>query len=310
MEKFLGIDVGGTNVKMALVNLNGSISSIKKFPTASLGKNNDFVASFTDVISTRLKKHPTVTRVGIGIPGTLSKDRNTIFEVPAIPQLNGVNLMESLKKELPQINFNLENDANAAALGEYYFPRDKIKLPANFIFITMGTGIGGAAIINGAIFGGGDGNGMEVGHVFSRNSTLLENNIGKRGIISLAKTYLLESEDESNLDPELLTSSDLVSAAENGNRLAMEVFDTVGQILGEALVSVIRILDVKTIIIGGGLSSSFNFISHSLNKTIHAHLTPYYLKDLLIKRATLANQAGIIGAASLCFQMDPLLKVK
>lgn len=302
INQYLGIDIGGTNVKMALVNGSGEIANHKKFSTASLKEDGNFVEGLLKIIKSYLKDHPDVEKVGIGVPGTLSKDRSTTLEVPAISQLDGVDLLQRLQEHLPGKKFILENDANAAALGEYFFPKDKVRLPENFIFLTMGTGIGGAAIIDGNIFLGGEGNGMEIGHMLSRESKELEKNIGKQGIINLAKSYLNKSKEKNeSLNKKKLTTSHLVLSAEKGNKLALEVFKTVGQILGEALVSIIRVLDIKTIVIGGGLSDSFNYIIESLKDVLNQHLTPYYTTNLFIKRATLANQAGIIGAASLCF---------
>lgn len=307
-NQFLGIDLGGTNLKIALVDTSGNITKHRKYSTVDLRENGNFTKNILKIIGKYLKAHPHLEKVGIGIPGTLNKKRTTILEVPAIPQLDGINLKKAFCEKFPDIDLFLENDANAAALGEYHFGKDAEKLPDNFIFITMGTGIGGAAIINGKIFSGGDGNGMEVGHIFSRNSSLLENNIGKKGIIKLAKKYLDDLEDQDKYDFENVSSSDLVTAAMKSDPLALSVFKTVGEILGEAMVSVIRILDIKTIIIGGGLSSSFELISDPLNTVLNQHLTPYYTKKILIKRATLGNQAGVIGAASLCFQ--EVLKVE
>ncbi|CAN5256356.1 ROK family glucokinase [soil metagenome] len=305
MENFLGIDIGGTNLKMAIVNSEGSISDLNKVATETLRSQGSFVQNLLPVISSKLDKYPDINKIGIGFPGTLSKDRHTTLELPAIPQLNGVNVMQALKAKFPGKTFHLENDANAAALGEYFFPKDGKKLPDNFIFVTMGTGIGGAAIIDGKIFKGGDGNGMEIGHIFSRNSKLLEKNIGKQGIINMARVFLQDhTGDKKAYDNAELSSGDLVLAAVNGDNIALKVFETVGQILGEALVSIIRVLDIKTIIIGGGLSASFDFIIKSLKEVLNEHLTPYYTKEIFIKRATLANQAGIIGAASLCFQKE------
>lgn len=308
INQFLGIDLGGTNLKVALVDTSGKISKHRKFPTAELREKGNFTKNILKIVGKYLKAHPHIEKVGIGIPGTLNKKRTTVLEVPAIPQLDGVNLKKVFSEKFQERTLFLENDANAAALGEYHFGKDAEKLPENFIFITLGTGIGGATIINGKIFSGGDGNGMEVGHIFSRNSSLLENNIGKKGIINLAKKYLSDLEDQNNYDFENVSPSDLVLAAVNKDPLALAVFKTVGEILGEALVSVIRILDVKTIIIGGGLSSSFDLISDTLHSVLNQNLTPYYTKKIIIKRATLGNQAGVIGAASLCFQ--EVLKVE
>jgi glucokinase len=93
----------------------------------------------------------------------------------------------------------------------------------------------------------------------------------------------------------------LVGAAKSSNKIALEVFSEVGEILGEAIVSTIRILDVTEIYFGGGISAGLPFIQPSMEKTINQYLTPYYLKDLKMNRATLENNAGILGAAALCF---------
>lgn len=93
----------------------------------------------------------------------------------------------------------------------------------------------------------------------------------------------------------------MVAAASEGDDLALKIFDEVGTMLGDGLVSMIRILDITTILIGGGLSASFDYIMPAVTRQLEFWLTPYYLKTLDIKRATLANDAGLLGAASLCF---------
>jgi glucokinase len=93
----------------------------------------------------------------------------------------------------------------------------------------------------------------------------------------------------------------LVAAAAEGDELALQIFAEVGEMLGNALVSMIRILDITTILVGGGLSASFDYIIPAINKQLEYWLTPYYLKTLVIKKATLGNDAGLLGAASLCF---------
>ena len=94
----------------------------------------------------------------------------------------------------------------------------------------------------------------------------------------------------------------LVSAADNGDAIALKVFKRIGILLGEALVSTVRLLDIKTIIVGGGISQSYNLVIEPMKKVLMKNLTPYYTSKLEIKKATLANEAGIVGAASLCFK--------
>ncbi len=97
----------------------------------------------------------------------INRERTTPLEITAIPELDGVPMVDILNKRFPDVEFFLENDANAAALGEFYFVEDMNA--ENYIFITLGTGVGGAAIINKKVFVGGDGNAMEPGHIPSRN---------------------------------------------------------------------------------------------------------------------------------------------
>jgi glucokinase len=98
-----------------------------------------------------------------------------------------------------------------------------------------------------------------------------------------------------------ISTTGLVAAAAAGDELAKQIFQEMGYLLGEGLVSMIRILDITTILIGGGISASFEYILPAINERFAYWLTPYYMKTISIKRATLANDAGLLGAASLCF---------
>lgn len=300
MKKFLGIDIGGTNVKMAAVNRDGKFIDRRKYPTAELNENG-FVPSFVDVVAGYLGDHPEIKKVGIGIPGMLSKNRKTPLEVPAIPQLNNVNLHKILEQTFPEKKFYLENDANAAALGEYHFAENP-DMPETFLFITLGTGVGGAAIINRQIFRGGDGNGMELGHTLSSNGKRLEQNIGKAGIIGIACEMMKSYDGSTRIDTlEGISPKELSTFAAEGDPFAQLLFTEVGNFLGESLVTTIRVLDIKTILIGGGVSAVFEHIKDAMLGPMRKYLTNYYMDSLNIERAVLGNRAGIIGAASLCF---------
>jgi glucokinase len=299
MEKYMGIDVGGTNVKIGIVDREGGMESKVKYSTAKLRQSADFVNGYIEILQKEFTNHPEVKEVGIGIPGTLSADRTRCLEIAAIPALDGIDLQPRLKKAFPDKEFYLENDANVAALGEYYF--SGTKLPENYLFVTLGTGVGSAAIINKKIFIGGDGNGMELGHILSKNGKELEENIGKRGIMQRARKLMSKKKTAlsqyKEFDPKVI-----VKQAQQGDRVSIKVYREVGELLGESLVATIRLLDIKTILIGGGVAASFDFIYDSLMDTLESNLTPYYTKELIIRRAELGNNAGIIGAASLCFK--------
>lgn len=299
MEKYMGIDVGGTNVKIGIVDREGGMESKVKYPTASLRKSKDFVGGYLDILAGEFKKHPDIREVGMGIPGMISADRSTCLEIAAIPEFDGVELKKHLKDRFPDKEFYLENDAAVAALGEYYFSKNHI--PESYLFVTLGTGIGSAAIINKKIFIGGDGNSMELGHILSRNGRELEENIGKVGIMKRA-AQLMQKKKTSLSDLEDLDPKGIVKEAFKGDKVAKKIFREVGEFLGEGLQATIRLLDIKTILIGGGLGAGFDLITEKLHETLEYTLTPYYTKDIVIKRAELGNDAGIIGAASLCFK--------
>lgn len=299
--EYLGIDIGGTNVKMGIVDAEtGNITNFYSHDTGSWRKSGHFVKRLGDAIALQLKENPHVKKGGIGVPGLITRDRKSLIEITAIPEINGVSVIPELEERFKGRNFFLENDANAAALGEYYFGEDGV--PEDYIFVTLGTGVGGAAIIDKQVFKGGGGNAMEPGHMPSKHGRVLERNIGKVELLDLANGMRAEWKGDTTLvDDGNISTTGLVAAAAEEDKLALAIFDEVGAILGDGLVSMVRILDITTILIGGGLSASFEYIMPAVNRQLDYWLTPYYMKTLQIKRATLGNDAGLLGAASLCF---------
>ena len=301
MEQYLGIDIGGTNVKMGIVDAKtGHISNFYSHDTVSWRKSGHFEERLAEAIALQLHDNPSVQKVGIGLPGMLNRARTVPIEITAIPELNNVPLVDFLSDKCPNIVFLLENDANAAALGEFYFGEESID--ENYIFITLGTGVGGAAVLNKKIFTGGNGNAMEPGHIPSVNGKVLERNIGKNELLSMANAMRKEFKGTTILPNDgSITTTGLVAAATKNDELALKIFDNVGDILGVGLANLIPILDINLILVGGGLSASFDFILPAVQRKLDFWLTKYHHNGLTIRRATLANDAGLLGAASLCF---------
>ena len=299
--EYLGIDIGGTNVKMGIVNSEtGQISNFYSHDSVSWRKSGHFEERLGEAIAIQLIEHKNITKVGIGLPGMINLARTTPIEITAIPELNNVPMVEILKKRFPNVDFFLENDANAAALGEFYFGEERIQ--ESYIFITLGTGVGGAAIINKKVFTGGRGNAMEPGHTPSANGKVLERNIGKNDLLEMAEAMRKEFKGDTKLpDDETISTTGLVAAAAEGDVLALQIFDRVGELLGESLCHLIAILDINHILVGGGLSASFDYILPAMKRTFTFWLTKYHAEGLNITKATLGNDAGLLGAASLCF---------
>jgi len=300
-EHFLGVDVGGTHLKIGKVSMNGEIVSFDKEDTSPYRNHpKGFNECFVDVIGKYLSKYPEVHKVGIGLPGLINKERTTTLEIPAIPALDGFNLRGALLSKYPDKIFFLENDASAAAIGEFKFGPSKPS--PNFLFITMGTGIGSAAVIDGKIFKGARGNAMEMGHMMSRGNERLEKLIGRNGILTILERMInAYPEKAGDLKNNELGTHLLVDTAKAGNEVSLMTFEEVGNILGEAIVSTVRILDVTEIYFGGGISAGLEFMMPALEKTVRQYLSHYYVKDLQLIKATLGNNAGTLGAAALCF---------
>lgn len=298
---FLGIDVGGTHLKIGLVNKQGELLDFEKEETSPFREHPEgFGVAFTQKISKYFTKFPQVKKVGIGLPGLITKDRSIPLEIPAIPSLNNFKLKESLEALYPDKEFFLENDAAAAAIGEFYFGKDD---PSDdFLFITLGTGIGSALVLDGMVFKGARGNAMEMGHMLSRGSARLETLVGRRGILDILERMIAAFPDKAGrLQGATLGTHLLVDTAREGNEVSLMVFEEVGEILGQAIVSTVRILDVTEVYFGGGISAGLEFMMPALERTIRQYLTSYYNKELVLKKATLENNAGTLGAAALCF---------
>lgn len=306
MQRYLGIDVGGTNVKCGVVSETGEILYQIKHHTPTLRQSKNIPEAFIAIVSDLLASYPDITQIGIGLPGTLNKARTHTVELPNIPELNHCPLKALLQHAHPDKIFLLENDANAAAIGELHFSGEQ--MPEDFIFVTLGTGVGGAAVIDGQVFKGGDGNSMEVGHMVSEGGRLLEQIIGKNGILAMAAEGVAELGAKtllSTMDP--INTKAVLEAAGQNDPFALQIFERVGLLLGDALVSMVRVLDIKNIYIGGGISATFPYLYPALRNSLHMHLTPYYTEALEVKPAVLGNHAGILGAASLCISHQALL---
>lgn len=294
-KKVIGIDIGGTNIKMGLVDTTGNLYQKQKVPTDSLLQKGSFSEALAEIIENYIgENNIAIDQIGIGCPAILCPRQRQCIEFANLSPLNGVHLLDDLESYLPNIKFFLENDANAAAFGEFIFAKNHNK--KDFLFITLGTGVGGGAVINGNIFHGALGNACEVGHMAMGEGKVLEDTIGKKGIANLYKKISGKQEEKDK------TPAKVVKLYEKGDASAKETLQKIGETLGYGLTSAIRILDVHTIIIGGGVGSIYPLIEKSMYVSLEKMLVPYYLDDLEIICSELQNEAGILGAAALCFQ--------
>ncbi len=303
MEKYIGIDVGGTNVKIGVVTKQGELLEKVKYPTAELIEGAGFMPNFCAAIQHTIDIYPDIKNIGLGVPGLISKDRRTLIKLANIPSLSGVCIVGELEKAFPKYKIKLENDAKVACLGEFYFSEHT--LPDSFLMITLGTGIGGAAMIDGKLFVGGSGNGVEIGHMLGSKDKVYEDFISKRATVAYVLKELEKTSNKksslSDIPKEELTSKNIEAALKQGDEVAKKAYKNFGKWLGRNIVSSMRVLDIRTILLGGGVSKTFNYMKEPMYEVINEHLGEYYTDDLIIEKASLGNDAGIIGAAALNF---------
>ena len=144
---------------------------------------------------------------------------------------------------------------------------------------------------------------MEIGHIVSRNSEGLEQSIGKKGLLRIANSIVdkRKAQDSSFVHPGFANFDEIEEGALEGKEIEIEVYHQFGEILGEGIATAIRILDITNVIIGGGVSKCYKILKKETVKSVSHHLPDYYMDTFWMKKASLGNKAGILGAASLCF---------
>lgn len=292
----LALDIGGTSSKFGLISSKGKTTEYKKYDTANAVKESGLDGFLEREIRSYLEEFPGIEGIGMGLPGLLSKERKEILELPNIDSKDPLPIVDLLSAKFPDVPIKMENDAKCATLGEFYFGNHKDL--DNFLLVTIGTGIGSGVIIDGKLFTGARGNGLELGHIpAGKEGKTLEEQTGLNGFLDYAAKRIGSA--DTRLKAENLTARDIFDAAEQGDELAISLFGYMGDLLGEALVAAVRLLDVTTILLGGGVSGAFKYIVPELRKMLDTHLPPYYTDSLKIEKASLGNDAGLLGASSL-----------
>ena len=309
----VGVDLGGTNVKVGIVSQEGKI--IKKFSLetfANIGPD-EVIAQIKKGIGQILTGNKLKIRgIGIGSPGVVSPKKGIVENPPNFPGWNKINLGKILDKEFG-INIHVENDANAAAIGEMIFGAGR-KLDS-FIMVTLGTGVGGGIIFKGKLFRGEYGAAGEIGHVSvdlngpkcnCGSIGCVEAYVGNHYLVKRIKNELNEHRESKiwellKNDLNFLTPLLIDEAATAGDEYAQSVIKNIGLYLGAALASAANALDISTFIIGGGVAGFGKPLFDSIQQTIAARVRTPMRKRIKVLPAKLKNDAGIKGASALVF---------
>ncbi len=297
----IGIDLGGTNLRVALVSEDGEIIRKIKRPSS-----DQIVASILESIGEI--GHADIQGIGLGTAGLIDRKHNRVFASPNLRAIEGVDVVGEVRRRFDVPVF-IENDANAAALGE------KIGGAGrgfdNFVLLTLGTGIGGGMIYKGKLI---ELSG-EIGHMSINadaekcpcgNIGCLENYASARAMVSKA-VALLEKGTESLLKEcckgsiYKITPEDIYRAALEGDTMSREVLRDAGRYLGVGLANIINIMSPEAIILAGGLIGAWNIYIQEAIKEASRRAYKDLFDSVKIVPSSLGDDAGIIGAAGIVF---------
>jgi len=307
----IGIDVGGTKVLGGVVSEIGEILTTARRDTPREG-GRALTQAIADVANELAHEFP-VDSIGVSAAGFISSDRKTILATPNIAEWNGVNLDRELNEILGK-TIVLENDANAAAWGEFKFGAGRGR--NDLMLLTLGTGVGGGLILDGALFRGAFGIGAELGHIrivpeghlcgcgirgcleqYSSGSALLRH---AREAISASPDIARNLLARGDGTLEGLKGQHITDAAREGDPVAMAAFNTMASYLGAGIASLCAVIDPSCIVIGGGVIDAGEIF---LGPTREAalRLIPFSGKHPYpeIVAAELGNHAGLVGVADL-----------
>ncbi|MGA8596859.1 MAG: ROK family protein [Bryobacteraceae bacterium] len=302
-EYSIGVDLGGTNLRAAAIDSAGTILDKVAVTTQyAAGREaiiHDLVAAVKEVRDRVGAKG--LKGVGIGMPGFIKVDTGVVMGSANLPGFEGFPVRDEIQKRL-NAHIILENDANAAALGEKWMGagRDVNEM----MLITLGTGIGGGIIIGGRVLHGQFGMAGEVGHMTvipdgnpcgCGNNGCLEKHASATAIIAMARMLQL-GED--------ITSEDVYNLAIGGNARAKQCFDTMGRALGIALANLINVFNFPLYLLSGGVLPAWDLFTPVMIDEIKRRSFAYAKTNPRIEKGILGNEAGLYGAAYLPFQHE------
>ena len=311
----VGMDIGGTNTVFGIVDSRGNVLATDSVKTQSFSKIEDYVEAVSSKLRPLIESFGGVEKIkgmGVGAPNG-NYYNGTIEFAPNLPW-RGVIHLAALFEEAIGVTTALTNDANAAAIGEMTY--GAARGMKDFIMITLGTGVGSGIVINGQLVYGHDGFAGELGHVIVRRDGrqcgcgrkgCLETYCSATGVARTAREFLVARPEPSllrDIPAEDIVSKDVFDAAVRGDKLAQDIFEYTGRILGEALADFIAFSSPEAIILFGGLAKSGDYIMKPIRKAIDDNILKIYegKTKLLISELKDAD-AAVLGASALGWEV-------
>ncbi len=300
LKKFIiAIDLGGTNLKIAILDLKYKIREKQVLNTRRFRRKEDLISAITHSVSritenNNLKKK-NILGIGLGLPGPIDIKHGIVHFFPNIPGWKEVNLRKKLEDEL-RLPVFMDNDANLMSLAEHRL--GAARGAKNAICITLGTGVGGGVIIDGTLYRGLSFAAGEIGHIPI-------NEKGPRcncGGIACLEAYIGNNRiknEARKLFKRDISLEELSALARKKNKKASRIWLQVGTRLGIALAGVINLLNLDTVVIGGGIANAGRILFDEARQTIRNRAMSVQARHVKVCKAELASDAGLIGAAIL-----------
>jgi len=309
---FVGIDLGGTAIKGALIDGKGAMLSFAQIETpASAKKIDDGILGLMAILASSAKISETdIQGVGIGSAGSIDKSRGRIITSPNIPALKNHPLARNLEKAAGARAF-LENDATVALMGASWKGKSGFR---NWIMLTLGTGIGGGAVIDGRVYTGQSGNAMEVGHM-SIDHAGRECPCGNRGCLeryasasALARDAeaLAKNNPGSSLNGRMknsgLTALAVYEEALKKDRAALAVIREAARYLGYGIAALVNLFNPEAVVLGGGLSNAHSMLIPVIEDTVRLRALPGLKENVRIIPVKDPSRVPSIGAAKMAME--------
>ncbi|HFI0795984.1 TPA: ROK family glucokinase [Streptococcus suis] len=314
-KKIIGIDLGGTSVKLAILTTEGEIQEKWSIKTNILDDGSHIVPDIIDSIKNRFESHGLTKDdflgVGMGSPGVVDSEAGTVIGAYNL-NWKTLQLVKEQFETALGLPFFIDNDANVAALGEQWVGAGNNN--PNVVFMTLGTGVGGGVIAAGNLIRGVKGAGGELGHITVDFDNPFACTCGKKGcletvasatgIVNLSRRYADQYAGDAKLkqmidDGQDVTAKDVFDLAKEGDDLALIVYRHFSEYLGVACANIAAVLNPAYIVLGGGVSAAGDFLLDGVRKVFAENSFPQIKESTEIVLATRGNDAGVLGAASL-----------
>ena len=294
----IGIDVGGTNIKLGIINSKGRIVSRASFSTGKYAERRSrLISALAEAIKELLEDtcldFKDILGVGIGLPGLIDPHRGIVNFLPNIQGWKNVPLKKVMEEKLGVPVF-LDNDVNLVTLGEWKFGAGRGY--NNLLCMTLGTGIGGGLVLNGELYRGEGFVAGEIGHMPLNEKGPVCNCGGYACFERYVGNRILQEKAAKIFKNKRIQLEDVFELTKAGNVRAAQFWDEVASHIGNGLVGIVNILNPRLIIIGGGVANSYRFMINAINKIVKNRSMSVQAKMVKIARAKLGNDAGIIGA--------------